>query len=68
MLEADFKKLLVEVIDSGSPDLHLQVGQCPVVRMRNGSISSVDKYPVVTKEDLTDVIGFIMNDEQRTRF
>ncbi len=68
MLEADFNKLLAEVVESGSPDLHLQVGQAPVVRLRNGSISSIGSYPAMTKEDVTDVINLIMNDEQRTHF
>jgi twitching motility protein PilT len=68
MVEADFKKLLLDIVESGSPDLHLQVGQPPVVRLKNGSITFVDKMAPLTKEDVTDVINIITNEEQRMRF
>jgi twitching motility protein PilT len=68
MVEADFKNLLVEMIDSSSPDLHFQVGQSPVVRLKNGNITSLDKYPALTKQDINDIITLITNEEQRKRF
>jgi len=68
MLEADFKNLLLEVIENSSPDLHFQIGQNPVVRLKNGSITSVESYPVLTRQDLDDIINMITNEEQRRRF
>jgi twitching motility protein PilT len=68
MLETDFKNLLLEVIETSSPDLHFQIGQSPIVRLKTGSISSVEKYPILTPQDLDDIIGFITNEEQRRRF
>jgi len=68
MVEADFKNLLLEVIDSSAPDLHFQVGQSPTVRLKNGSISSMDNYPVLTLEDVNGIITMITNEEQRRRF
>ncbi len=64
----DFNSLIGEVLKSGSPDLHLQVGQYPVVRLNTGDIAALNKYPILTKEDVEGVIEKITNDEQKKRF
>ena len=64
----DFQKLIQEVSASESPDLHLQVGQHPIVRLKNGSIAALNQYLEVTKEDIEGVIKEITNDEQEKRF
>jgi len=63
----DFESLMKEVLSSEVPDLHLQVGQCPIVRMRNGDIAGLNKYPILDKGDIDDVIGKITNDKQKKR-
>ena len=63
----DFDSLIKEVISSEVPDLHLQVGQKPVVRLQNGDIASIDKYPVLTKEDIASVISEITNEGQKKK-
>ena len=50
----DFNPLLKEIIASGSPDLHLQVGQHPVARLRSGDVAAIEQYPVLTKEDIEE--------------
>ena len=64
----NFNELLSELVNSNSPDLHLHVGQYPVVRLDNGNIASVDNYPILKKEDLDDVINTITNEYQRGIF
>ena len=59
---------MADVINSNSPDLHLQVGQHPIVRVKTGSIVTVNKYPVLTTEDLREIIDFIMNDDQKKEY
>ena len=61
----DFESLMKEVLSSEVPDLHLQVGQCPIVRLRNGDIAALNKYPVLKKEDIESVINKITNDKQK---
>jgi twitching motility protein PilT len=63
-----FEKILSDVIATGSPDLHIQVGQPPIVRLKSGSMSSVAGYPKVTREDVDWMIANIMNEEQQRRF
>lgn len=64
----DFDKLIRQVLDSQSPDLHLNVGQYPIVRLRTGNIAALSEYPVLTKEDIEGIIDQITNDEQKKRF
>ncbi|MFC1732589.1 type IV pilus twitching motility protein PilT [candidate division KSB1 bacterium] len=63
----DFDDLMREVLSSRSPDLHMQAGQHPIVRLRNGSIAALNKYPVLVKEDIEKVIQTITNEEQKKR-
>jgi len=66
--QEEFNRLLMKVIETSSPDLHLQVGQPPIVRLKNGSISSEADFPVITLEDMDAVINWVTNEEQRRRF
>jgi len=60
--------LLIHVIESGSPDIHLQVGSAPVVRLNTGNIAVVEGMPLLTKEDVDEVIQTITTEDQRKRF
>jgi twitching motility protein PilT len=67
-MNMDFNALLKEVTASQSPDLHMQVGQYPIVRLKNGEIAALDKYPVLTKEDIDALISQITSEDQKKRF
>ncbi|MBU1017558.1 type IV pilus twitching motility protein PilT [Patescibacteria group bacterium] len=64
----DFNSLMAEVLKAGAPDLHLHVGQYPIVRMKTGSIAALNTYPILSKEDVEAVINKITNEEQRKVF
>jgi twitching motility protein PilT len=64
----DLSGLLQEVISSNSPDLHLQVGQPPIVRVKTGSIVALSKYPALKKEDLNKIIDEISSEAQRKEY
>ena len=64
----DLNALMQDVVASNSPDLHLQIGQPPIVRVKTGSIISLNKYPVLKPEDMNKVIQQIMNDVQRKEY
>lgn len=52
----DIKAILTEVHNSGSPDLHLQVGHPPFLRTKTGDIVAIEKHQPLTKEDVDAVI------------
>ncbi|MBU0727860.1 type IV pilus twitching motility protein PilT [Patescibacteria group bacterium] len=64
----DLKQTMQAVIEAGSPDLHLQVGQPPVIRLRNGDLSALANTEPVTKEDVDAVINEITNEDQKKTF
>jgi len=64
----DLTSLMKDVIASNSPDLHLQVGQPPIVRVKTGNIVSVSKYPVLKMEDIKNVLEQIMTETQKTEY
>lgn len=64
----DFSPLLKDITESQSPDLHLQVGQHPIVRLKSGNIAAIEQYPVLTAEDINQLIAEITNEEQKKRF
>ena len=44
----DLKGVMQQAADHHSPDLHFQVGQPPVIRLRSGALSTLKKAPVLT--------------------
>lgn len=64
----DFKALIQEVIAGGYSDLHLHVGQHPIVRLKTGDIGALDKYPALTREEVDTVITTITNEQQKKKF
>jgi len=61
-------KLAQEVLSLESPDLHLQVGQAPVIRTKNGDLGAIDGYSVITKEDIGEIIDSMTTDQQKDQF
>lgn len=64
----DFNALIQQVVASQSPDLHLQVGQHPIIRQKNGEIAALTNHPVISDDDVSKVISEITNEEQKKRF
>jgi twitching motility protein PilT len=64
-MEFDFADILLEVIETGSSDLHLTAGSPPMVRKR-GKLHPLD-YPIMNSQDTREVVYSILNNEQRKR-
>ena len=61
----DLKSVMQQAADNHSPDIHFQVGQPPIIRLKNGSLSALDKAPVLSKEDIEEIIASITTEGQR---
>lgn len=62
----DLNQIMKGVIESGSPDLHLQVGQPPVIRTKNGELTALQgSTEFLTEADITGVIDSIMTDQMK---
>ncbi len=66
-MQIDLNNIMRLVIESGSPDLHMQVGKPPVVRLKNGDINPLAGITPLTKADIQGVIDEIMTAEQKKR-
>lgn len=64
----DLKKIMTEMAENRSPDLHFQVGQPPIVRQRNGVLTPLADSTLLTKENIESTIESITNAEQRAIF
>ena len=58
--------LLSAVLEQGASDLHLTAGSPPAIRV-NGSIRRLDEHPVLTPDDLQNMIYSILSQKQRER-
>lgn len=57
-----------DVVASNSPDLHLQVGQPPIVRVKTGNIVTISKYPVLKLEEMYKIVEDITTDAQKKEY
>jgi len=64
----DIKSVMLEAAKHNSPDLHLQVGQPPIIRLKTGDLTALEKAPVLSKADIDEIIRSITTDEQREVF
>jgi len=64
----DLKTIARRVLESASPDLHLRVGEPPVVRLRTGELVAMEGIPVLTIADIDAVIHDITTEAQFKRF
>ncbi len=62
-LEEKLKKYLAYVIQQGASDLHLSVGDYPIIRL-DGELYRLDKEPMVTKNDMEVLSEVILNEMQ----
>jgi len=67
----NYKKILEELIliliREGGSDLHLGAGRIPAIRV-SGELSFLQKYPVLSKEDMIGVLSEILEKEKVDRF
>jgi len=64
----DLLKLLATAVEQGSSDVHLVVGQPPMVR-RNGEIQPISpSHPALDAETTKSLVYGMLVDEQRSRF
>ena len=61
----DLISLIKDVLTSHSPDLHLQIGQPPIVRVKTGNVVAVEKYPAITKEEMDKIVDEVANEHQK---
>lgn len=64
----DLNGVLQEVAKYNSPDLHLQVDQPPIIRLRNGDLRALENAPSLSRADVQAVIDHLTNDEQKQVF
>lgn len=64
-MNLDLKSVMQQAADNHSPDIHFQVGQPPIIRLKTGSLSALEKAPVLTKEDIEEIIASITTESQR---
>src|SRR6266700_2302422 len=59
--------LLRRLVDTEASDLHLRVGEPPVMRI-HGDLKRLDGFEPLTDSDMGDLLYVMMNDERRVRF
>ncbi len=64
----DLKGVMKEAADKHSPDVHMQVGQPPIIRLRNGTLTALEGAQVMTKEEINSIIAEITTGDQKTVF
>lgn len=60
-------ELLHKLVDQGGSDLHLRVGEPPVIRI-HGDLVRLTEYPVLTQKDTHDIVYSIMNPDRQKSF
>lgn len=59
-------RILVEAAKNGSYDIHLSVGNQPVMRI-DGSLQPLDKEEIITKESIGKIIDSFVSEEERQK-
>ena len=67
-MSLDLTSVMREAADHHSPDLHLQVGQPPIIRLKTGALSALDQAPVLNQEDIMRIIEGVTTEDQRNIF
>ena len=63
----DIVSLLVQMQERGASDLHLKVGNHPVMRI-NGTLVPLVDLPIFDPATVRDLVESMMNDDQQQRF
>lgn len=64
----DLKGVMQQAAENHAPDVHFQVGQPPIIRLKSGSLSALEGAPVLTKEEIDAVIADITTNDQKAVF
>src|SRR3989338_3890214 len=65
--ELELNKLLSQAVERNASDLHLKVGEPPVIRV-DSQLIRLDNYQVLSDQLLHDLIDFMLNDTQKELF
>ena len=63
----DINEILKKAISSGASDIHLKVGNKPIMRV-NGSLKHMNEYPRISPDVLTNMGNSIMSKQQREHY
>jgi twitching motility protein PilT len=62
----DLHSLLSHAVEAGASDVHLKIGQPPVLR-RDGSLAPLETWPVLGQEQLDDVLNTVAREDPARR-
>jgi twitching motility protein PilT len=65
--ELELNKLLSVVLERDSSDLHLMVGEPPVIRV-DTELIRLDNYQVLSNDSINDLLGVLLSPEQKKKF
>jgi twitching motility protein PilT len=65
--ELELNKLLSLVLEKDASDLHLMVGEPPIIRV-DTVLYRLDTYEVLSNETILDLLGVLLNPMQKTQF
>ena len=66
-LEEKLKKYLAYVVQQGASDLHLSVGDYPIIRL-DGDLYRLDKEMLITKDDMETLSRIVLNEIRLKKF
>ncbi|MCX7778771.1 MAG: PilT/PilU family type 4a pilus ATPase [Patescibacteria group bacterium] len=62
----NIEEIFKEAAAMNASDVHLVVGHCPIFRI-DGNLNSIKKWPMLTQEDMQEVVESLTTPEQRKR-
>lgn len=65
--ELELAKMLSLVVERNASDLHLKVGEPPIIRV-DSQLLRLDTYQVLSQESITDIANLMMNEAQKALF
>src|SRR6185437_14248285 len=65
--ELELNKLLSLVLERDSSDLHLMVGEPPIIRT-DTQLSRLDNYQVLSNDNISDLLNVLLNPTQKKLF
>lgn len=65
--ELELNKLLSVVLERDSSDLHLMVGEPPIIRV-DTQLIRLDNYQVLSNDNISDLLNVLLSPEQKEKF
>src|SRR3954466_6379662 len=65
--ELELNKLLSVVLERDASDLHLMVGEPPIIRV-DSQLIRLDNYQVLSNDGINDLLGVLLNKSQMEKF